>query len=501
MVLALYLPLTLTAAPRSTTSPPTARGSYAVVLTRDTWEHPAWREVAGVLRTRYDAGLVICSNSVLEAGDALARIGPHYACFICPPNQAGRDTVVGIHRMTRRLDDDPYTDLLWGILTGYEPEDALRIARHAEPLTIRSAASSMGPGIFNPLEAGFASSETDAGVFWQKTRGGETEKRKVDPDPTAAYAQAFAEAGPDAFLTSGHATEQDWQIGYTVRAGHFRCKDGQLFALGTDGRAHAFTSPNPKVYLPVGNCLIGHIPGKDCMATAWMHSGGVRQMFGYTAVTFHGYMGWGIGSLFHGQPGRYTLTEAFFFNNQALVYELQTRFPNQAHIEFNDFDERRIQRLAQEHRIRDMKLLGHLWDRDVVAFYGDPAWPVRWQGRPGSWTHTFDMQDDRITCRITVTEDGKWGNRPIMVFLPHRVEDIQELTCSDSVVPVVTDDFLLLPLSGRTREAGDHIEVSFRARRSVRQATTAASPPVQAGPAAIPDNAASTTMSFLRRHP
>ena len=60
-----------------------------------------------------------------------------YACFVAQPKEAGREFVVHVSRMTRRLDDDPYTDVVWGILTGYKADDALRIASLKEPLVVR----------------------------------------------------------------------------------------------------------------------------------------------------------------------------------------------------------------------------------------------------------------------------------------------------------------------------------------------------------------------------
>ena len=71
-------------------------------------------------------------------------------------------------------------------------------------------------------------------------------------------------------------------------------------------------SPNAKVYLPIGNCLMGHIDGPDAMALAWMNDVGVKQMIGYTVPTWFGYAGWGMLDYFVEQPGRYSLTEAFF---------------------------------------------------------------------------------------------------------------------------------------------------------------------------------------------
>ncbi len=142
-------------------------------------------------------------------------------------------------------------------------------------------------------------------------------------------------------------------------------------------------SPNPKIYLPLGNCLMGHIPDQNAMAVAFMHSAGVRQMCGYVVSTWFGYGGWGIRDYFLDQPGRFSLAEAFYANNQALVHELETRFPKHARFDNDQWnietDQATIGRIAEKLDYKqwndDVKTnVGLIWDRDTVAFYGDPAW-------------------------------------------------------------------------------------------------------------------------------
>ena len=459
-----------------------SRGRYVVLIDGSAYGDPEWRGVAECLREKHDAALVVYPDGKPEAAlDELRRLRPRYACFVTPPERSGRAFVVAVHRLTRRIDDDPYTDVLWGILTGYEAADALRIAERSEPMVIRSAASSMGPGAFKNLDHGFASSETDPRVFWRKDAGGETVKMKVDPDPTEALAKAFNTAPPDLFVTSGHATERDWQIGYNVRAGQFRCEGGQLYALGTDGKRRDITSPRPKIYTPLGNCLIGRISKRDCMTTAWLHTGGVYQMFGYTAVTFHGYMGWGTGGLFNG--GRNTLSEAFYFNNQSLVHRLVTKYPEHAGIEFDSYDQRAPGRLVKQHKIGSRDLLGALWDRDCVAFYGNPAWEARRLPSPPAWTWRLEEAGGEYRFTLKALRDSKWGNRPVMVFLPRRLSDVSDVSWySDGAAPlgqpVVTDDFMLLPRRGEYK-TGEEYVVSFSAREAEVVMTSAGDPPVR----------------------
>ena len=453
--------------------------SYVVVASEATAKAEGWQAVIAALRQKHDASLILYPEGrVAAALPALKRIHPRYAAFVTPPEAAGRSFVVAIHRLTRKLDDDPYTDLRWGIVTGYEAADALRIARRSDPLIINSAASSMGPGSFKSLDHGFASSEGDCTKFWIKKQGAETEESKVDPDPVKSLVEAFNTQSPDLFVTSGHATERDWQVIYNKNQGSFRCEDGQLFGLNSSKERFDINSPGVKIYMPMGNCLIGHVPGKECMATAWMHTGGVHQMFGYTSVTFHGYMGWGIGSFFGNQ---YTLSEAFFFNNQSLIRELQTLFPEQADIEFESYEHRGIQQLARKHGIGDRKLMGHLWDRDAVAFYGDPAWVARHRLTDPAWKASWSHTGESVEIKVDVLKDGKWGNRPLAIPFPVRLGRIRGIDCSHDLTPVVTDDFALLPVMGKERKAGETIVLRFGGFARDAEPTSAAAAPIQAG--------------------
>jgi zinc protease len=445
-------------------------GSYAVVASEATYARPDWRRVVEALRVKYKAEVLLFPAGHPEAAlPGLQACFPNYACFVAPPEECGRAFVVAVHRLTRRLDDDPYGDLLWGILTGYEAADALRLAALDRPLVIRRGATSMGPGLLDTLESGFASDEANPSNFWTKASGATGAlHRAVAPDAARALAEAFAEMPVDYFKTSGHATERDWQIAYNLPGGAFRHERGQLFALGSDGARHPFRSANPKVYLPVGNCLIGHIDRRDCMATAWLHSGGAAQMIGYTVVTFYGYMGWGTGMLF--DDGRLTLSEAFFLNNQALLHELETRYPQVAKAQPDAYGNAAPGTFRSRYDAKDHDALGLLWDRDTVAFYGDPAWAARFpperaavgvevRERDGRWTVTAEVQKNGAL------KDAKWGGRPLAVLLPERVAEIRNVTSEPPCRALVTDRFVLIPVAGE-RTAGQRLTVTFEARRA-----------------------------------
>jgi zinc protease len=484
--------LALPAVASPTSRPADVTGSYAVVVSRATWNEPAWREAVDALRAKYDAAVIVWDGDVTAARSALAERMPRYACFVARPEEAGRNFVVAIHRMTRRLDDDPYTDVIWGILTGYEPADALRIAGRREPLIVRTALGGTGALNLDAFDAGIRFHEDVAGERFVKEPGKPTTREAFAEDSTEGIVQAFNEFKPDLFLTSGHATEHDWQIGYTYRDGHLRCENGRLFGLDTQNRRFDVRSPNPKVFLPVGNCLIGHIPGRDCMATALMHSAGVEQMFGYTAVTFYGFMGWGVLDYFEAQRDRFTLAESFFCVSQALLHAIQTRHPRLAQHEPESYDLEDACQWSDRYGLASRDETGLLWDRDVVAFYGDPAWEARRSPAPPAWEQTLDVQGDEYTLTITARADGQWPDKPIIHLLPHRVIGAH-VTHNEELMPVVTDTFVLVPLRG-PRAEGDAHRIVFRAKTPAVTRTSADQPPVFVTAALPQDDVPPTTM-------
>ena len=108
--------------------------------------------------------------------------------------------------------------------------------------------------------------------------------------------------------------------------------------MDTNNNGYPVNSPNPKVYLASGNCLMGHIIDKQAMALAWRGSAGADQMIGYTVTSWYGRAGWGTRDYFFNEPGRYTLSESFFFNGQGILNELETRFPKSAKVDFNVYN-------------------------------------------------------------------------------------------------------------------------------------------------------------------
>ena len=205
------------------------------------------------------------------------------------------------------------------------------------------------------------------------------------------------------------------------------------------------------------------------MATAWMHTGGAEQMCGYTAVTFFGFMGWGVKS--HLEEGRCSFAEAYYLQNQMLLWALaqvDAELPTRK-IAVEDFGNGRssTRKFIEAHAEVlasgvtggivtgiDSTALGLLWDRDIVAFYGDPAESVTFPAERR--TLKTEIKGDEV--KITFLKELNFGKladvksaRPVMVLAETPPKGTRLVDADGKDVPraVVNDRFVLVPVSGR----------------------------------------------------
>ena len=152
--------------------------------------------------------------------------------FVAKHQEVTREWVSKIHQLTRSLDDDPYTDTIWGILTGYDAANALSIAKTSKPLTIERIASGTEVALDHCVE-GIWYCELKKGKIVQKKRNGSPKELKGPTDSTEALAKTLNNYKAQLFVTSGHATERGWQIGFTYKNGYFKSKNGNLYGEDT----------------------------------------------------------------------------------------------------------------------------------------------------------------------------------------------------------------------------------------------------------------------------
>ncbi|MBC7328130.1 hypothetical protein H5T87_08455 [bacterium] len=442
------------------TTSPVEKLKYAICLSESTNKLESWKEVAKALEEKHRDKFIVkvftYGKQVEELREKLADFAPRYVCFVMPPEELAsqRDFVQRVNRLLRQLDDDPYGDAVWGIITGYDVEDALRIAKFPGPIRLRRALSGCGAMYLEHFCQGKGFDEGKQGVGYIKNVDGTIKECQVPADATKEIVEELNSNKYDFFLTSGHATEHDWQIGYTFKSGQFRHENGQLFGLDTSGNRYDINSSNPKVYLPAGNCLIAHIDGKDCMATSFMHSCGVYQMFGYTVPTWYGFGGWNVMWFTAGAGDYHTFAEATFFTNQTLLMHLVEKVPEVVE------DERHNR--------------GHLYDRDVCVLYGDPALEVRMNKmcNPPAVRQRLEVRPIganvyKFVFSVTALKDISFDPTKadaVATFFPFRIKDVKELKYDENTKPVITDDFLLLQIKGSLKK-GEMKGVEFIATR------------------------------------
>jgi len=412
--------------PCITVANPVNHVKYAIVVSNLTFSRPDWAEVVNALKAKYQAQVFVYEDPDLESvKEKLRRFFPTYICFVTQPLEATKEFIATIHRLTRELDKDPYGDAIWGVLTGYNAEDALKIVRGPSELIISNALLKTSGGWLKYFKKGRFYSETEYELMWIKHSDGAIDKSQKGPhDCTKTLVNLLNSNQYDIMITSGHAEEHKWQLHYPDpgEEGFFWSNAGQLYGIPYSGSVVEVNSTNPKVYWGLGNCLIGHINDMNCMVLAWFHTGGAFQFCGYTVKTSYGYMGWGIADYFLKLQDRFTFAESFYLNNQALIFDLENNTPGRKAYELS-------------------------YDRDSVAFYGDPAFEARLEKcrEPlynQELTVTQEGKGYRFTFLIRMNETGH-PERPPIAFLPFRTRDAKIIFTNAHKV-VITDNFVLM---------------------------------------------------------
>jgi hypothetical protein len=422
---------------------------------------PAWKAVADALVAKHggsdDVPIVTFDASRPESLVApLSPLHPRYLAVVVLPTEAGRPFVGGLHRAMRTLDADPYGDVRWGLITARTAAGAKALAEHKEPLRMtRAAGTADFPMALFPEHWWW--SEEAAHAFTMHLSGhssGATGTTSLDATTIGPAVAERINAGPiDLIMTGGHATEAGLELGFRKRAGRWGPKDGRTVVECGDGTVLPLTNTSPKAWIGVGNCLIGNVNGPDSAAATLIEDFGVRAHVGYVVVTWFGRGGWGTLNWFTDEPGRFTLNEAWFLNNQMIVDELVRRYPDFVNATFDGWLDDKpetfaaaVAKAATEKGIagEDLKtLIGLLWDRDAVSYVGDPTWDARVAPREGEGTFKDDSQAGAPYLHWKRPPADR-VSRPA-AFLRYRLFD-PCLIAGDAFEPIVTDDFVIVRL-------------------------------------------------------
>jgi hypothetical protein len=415
--------------------------TYAVIIKQATYNDPDWQAVADALLARYGGQLFIWENSLNEVQDDVAQYYPSHIGFICDISTASPSFVQNsIWPFTRALDDDAYCDAVWGIITGYNAQDALNLVSGPTGFEVKTCIGGTTSCNVNYYTQGISTSEATYNRYYVKYpdaleviefNDGPTDRTEWLVTMVNEGVDIFDYDPVDIFVTSGHGNHNQWQLHYPTsgQEGFFRSNNGQAYGDPYSGPDINIDSDNPKIFFGLGNCNIGQIMGGSSMAPAWIHTAGAYQYTGYL-------IGEGGSSCQHGGTKAYfykvarsnTWAESYFLSNIALKFDMLNGTPGASPPDLNG-----------------------------SALYGDPGMDIKMSNEgvfmeplfTNELTINEGTERDTITYRITMNREGnpgftsKWGERHPAIILPFQAEDIQ-IIYTDAIAVVVEDNFALM---------------------------------------------------------
>ena len=444
-----------------------ARSEYVVLASQSVQKDAAWMQVVDALKKKHNPAVFFYEKAPRENLADLQRVRPRYVAIVEKPENLGRDYVIDMHHVSREVDGDIFADFLWGIITGYDAEAAMKMVNNStEPLLVKDAVATIMELNSAKWFDNYAWVDDHNRGLWGEKKGRDAKIQTAQIDPKTVlkkFTDIYAEYNPDLVVTAAHATERNLEMPYSL--GNIMAKDGKLYAR--DHFANTTwdlkESGKRKVYFAVGNCLIGNVNNtKESMAIAWMNSGNAATMIGYVVTTWHGRNGWGGLKYWVTNPGRYTLAEAIYMNQQDFLYQQNEWYPSLIKENYN-FDGNEFQIAGQKiaNAIKGQPTqdqIGFWHDRDVLAYYGDPKWEVRLQEVPGETDFTVTSKVKGKKCIITINTKENFSlermkgdkfkqehvlDLPFSYFFPTRLNN-PRLAAGQDWKAAVDENFLII---------------------------------------------------------
>ena len=418
---------------------------YAILVSNRVKASTEWmRAVDALQKAHPEADILFYENHPEETLKHLQVLQPRYVAVVETPEALGRDFVIKLNQISRKVDNDIYEDFICGIITGYNADAAVRMVTDAQtPFEMKNAIATiqdLGHGKWFDSYA-YLIDQRPGGYYVTRPEGEEAVEHQatdsiannhylkmwnraveqwgdsakyhfpasfsvMKPNTLQAFYDIYSTYDADVIFTASHATERNLEMPYST--GNILCKDGRLFADFPEDPRYLRETGERKVYLPIGNCLIGNVNNTaNSMACAWMNSGHASTMVGYVVPTWYGRNGWGGLRTMVTQSGRYTVAEAFYLNRQDLLYRLQENAPDVIDKDFpydGKYDMEKEYADAVKVCGREISFddLGQWYDRDVVAYYGDPAWEARLQELKNEQDVKVSMKVKGNKCVITI---------------------------------------------------------------------------------------------------
>lgn len=441
----------------ATADEPGAR--YAVVVKKEVADGP-WGKVVRALEAKHRGRTFAYGESPEEVRKEVGAYHPRYVCFVCRPTEDFPSFALKANAFCRKLDDDPYVDAIWGILTGYDEDQALEMVQ-AEPIAIRRAfTKTLGPWLDWVPEGDYVTEWTrERGQLGEKSPTGAFAPRdggpKSDADDARYVHDLLTRDRFDLIIGSGHGGHHNWMLMYPRGQGFLTAKQGRL-TMTAPGVEMPLSASRPKVYWAVGNCLTGVVNSgrngfQDSYALAWMKNG-AKQYLGAVQSTWYE-LNWNMADWFLKQEGRWTFSESLFLLRQWSNY------------------------LLTENVVTGRDREGTEFTDGIFVLYGDPALEARIEkARDPALTETLDVREDgdlvRMTYKVKVNFVGEGNKRTAEKYDGWRIfAYLLRFPITDAKVE--STDFAKVVLPGETLiwdagkglKVGDERSVVFTAKR------------------------------------
>jgi len=414
---------------------------YAVIIKQSTYNDPDWQAVADALQSRYQGELFIWSNSLDEVLNDVADFEPTHIGFVCDVQTATPNFIQNtIWPFTRNLDGDVYCDAVWGIITGYEAEDALDNINGPIGFNVRTVLGGTDACDLEYYPQGIRTYEEEYNRYDVKyPDSNEIEEFTDGPTDRTEWLVTMLNEGidifgnnpVDIFYTNGHSYHNNWQLHFpsTGQEGYFRSSEGQVYGEPNSGSFINVNSDNPKIYFGLGNSNIGQIYSNGSMAPSWIHTGGASQFTGYLInEEADSYQHGSTKAYFYKVARTNTWAEAFLLGNIVLQYDLINGTPGT-----------------------------NPPDLDGSVLYGDPGMQIKMSHQGEFITPLFTSEliinegtnVDTVTFKITMNREGnpgftgKWGERHPAIIFPFRAKNI-EIISTNAIDAIVEDNFALM---------------------------------------------------------
>lgn len=356
-----------------------------IVISSVTANMPGWKDVPTALKNKHTdlVSEVIAVSSITNCLEQLRQKQSRYVAFVMRPEEVTTGSTIALHRMMRNIDDDPFHDAIWGIVTGPTAQAAQRIAASSEPRFFNNILSTTGVG--SDLVTGSVMAFSDA-----------NKNDTPEGDISGIFAKAWAKLDPELIVTSSHATQHNLEMPFS-KGNLFPGKKQGAFRTSSGDKLKE--PKREKVWIAAGNCLIADNTPDDNMVMTALGWGKVNQFVGYIKETWFGEIGWGTWHNF--STLKMPLNESWYVANQNLI------------------------RTIPETKPKSRDWMGKMWDLEGTILYGDPAQKLQLLG-------------------AAPTAAWQEGAKPLAIIFPTRVAGRKLVSAPEGFEVFVADDFALV---------------------------------------------------------